>query len=60
MRKGERGVVRGIPLALWRGAAPIDLKRLSPMGWILKSLSFRSGTSPDVCCFSLGLNLRYF
>ena len=38
-RKGERGVVRGNPLALWRGAAPIVLKRLSPMGWILLYLA---------------------
>jgi hypothetical protein len=35
LRKGERGVVRGNPLALWRGAAPNVLKRLSPVGWLL-------------------------
>jgi hypothetical protein len=27
--------VRGNPLALWRGAAPSILKRLSPVGWLL-------------------------
>jgi hypothetical protein len=35
LRKGERGVVRGNPLALRRRAIPGSLKRLSPVGWIL-------------------------
>jgi hypothetical protein len=38
LRKGERGVVRGNPLALWRGADPSFLKRLSPVGWLLTKL----------------------
>ena len=38
LRKGERGVVRGNPLALWRGAVPSILKRLSPVGWFLTKM----------------------
>ena len=38
LRKGERGVVRGNPLALRRRAIPGSLKRLSPVGWILVKL----------------------
>lgn len=48
MRKGERGVVRGVPLALWRGHRYTEVQRWSPVGWSLQSLlwpSFRSGSS---------------
>ncbi len=55
-RAGGRARHPARPLA---GSRSLSLKRLSPMGWILKSLSFRWRLSPTVCCFSLGLNLRY-
>ena len=36
LRKGERGVVRGVPLALWRGADPSIWKRRRHWGGCLK------------------------
>jgi hypothetical protein len=53
-RAGGRARHPARPLA---GSRSLSLKRLSPMGWILKSLSFRWRLSPAVCCFSLALHL---